>query len=281
MILGLSGRIWRWLFHEQGSTRPLGLFRIALVLLLWTRFGPEMTLWMAGDSVQAVFGVAFFILTGFVLIGLYTRRAMALLAAVMALVYFHFGQHLGHIPWTHHHVYLLFISTLITALGPCDRSFSLDRLRRIRTGRAAPETGPLTANRLMILQLAAIYLWTAFDKTNVTFLFGTRLDQILHFHYQGTFAEPLLLWAPLVTAVAVLVVLVEYYLGIAILLGKWIASVMVLGVVLHASFYFLLPVQTFSATMVAMYVFLFRPQAVHVTIDTLIAGSTGGRESRP
>lgn len=269
-----------WLLGEEGSTRPLGLFRIILVMLLWARLADELAFWNVRSLDDAITGAAFFILTPLALVGWHTRRVMTLLSAVMALVYFHLGQNLGHLPFTHHHVYLLFMSTLLCALGPCDRSFSLDRWITVRAGREQIEQGPLTANRLLILQLAAVYFWTAFDKTNWIFLSGVRLNQILHLHYSDTFFEPFLLWPPLVISLSVVVVVVEYFLAVAVLLRRWLILVCVLGVMLHGMFYLLLPVQTFSVTMLAIYLMLFNPQSVHDACDRVLAVRGGVNRSR-
>ena len=260
-----------WLWSGQGSTRPLGLFRILLILLLWSRFAADVALWNAAGPAEMLLGLTFFVLTGMALVGWQTRRVMALLAAVMALMYFHFGLNLGHVPWTHHHVYLLFICTLLCALGPCGRSFSLDRWLSVRAGTAGPEQGALLANRLFQLQLAAVYFWTAVDKTNADFLSGARLDQILHFHYDGSFLAPVILWTPLVIGAAVAVVIVEYFLAIGILLRRWLPAVFFFGFALHLTFYYLLPVSTFSLTMMAMYLFLLPPERVHDFFDRLLA----------
>lgn len=260
-----------WLLDAHGSTRPLGLFRILLVLLLWARLADELAVWNQETWAQAGLGVAFFLLTTMALIGWHTRRAMVLLAGVMVLVHFDPGLFAGHAPFQHHHVYLLMAATILCALGPCDRSFSLDRVLALRRGQARPEQGPLLVNRLLLLQLAAVYFWGAVDKTNAVFLSGVRLDQVLHFHYHESFLEPLVLWGPGVVAASVLVVVVEYFLAIAILLGRWPRVVLTLAVLLHGAFYILLPVQTFSLTMLAMYLFLVSPECVHRAVQQLVA----------
>lgn len=262
------------LLHSVGSTRPLGLFRILLIMLLWSRFASDMALWSAQSISDLVLGLSFFTLTGFVLVGWHTRRAIALLAAILALIYFHYGINRGHAPWVHHHVYLLLVCTLFCALGPCDRSFSVDRWLAMRAGAAQPESGSLLANRLLQIQLAAVYFWTAVDKTNADFLSGMRLDQILHFHYDGSFLAPVLLWTPLVVGAAVAVVVVEYFLAIGILFRRWLRAVFFLGFSLHILFYYLLPVSTFSLTMMAMYLLIVPAQRVHVVFDQLVAPSS-------
>ncbi len=260
-----------WLLDAEGSTRPLGLFRVLLILLLWARFAQEMALWNQETPAQAALGAAFFILTTLALVGWHTRRAMVLLAGVLALVHYNIGLHGGYAPFTHHHVYLLMVCTVLCAMGPCERSFSLDRVLALRRGQARPEQGSLLANRLLLLQLMAVYFWTAVDKTNMAFLSGVRLDQVLHFHYYESFLAPFVLWGPGIVAASILVVVVEYFLAIGILLGRWQRLVLGLAVVLHGVFYVLLPVQTFSLTMLALYLFVVSPDRVHRVVHLLVA----------
>lgn len=266
-------RFNEWLLEARGSTRPLALFRIMLIFLLWSRFAADVSLWNAENAADLALGAAFFGLTMAALVGWQTNRTLTLLAAVLALIHFHFGLNQGYWPWTHHHVYLLFISTALCALGPAGKSFSMDRWLALKQGKAPSETGSLTANRLLQLQLAAIYFWTAFDKTNEHFFSGIRLDQILHFHYYGTFLEPVILWSPLIVTASITVVVVEYFLAFAILLEKWLPIVFLLGLGLHATFYYLLPVDTFSLTMMTMYLFLLPSNQVHRFIDKMVHGT--------
>lgn len=265
----------RWLLDAQGSTRPLGLFRILLILLLWARLADELAVWAQETLAQAALGVAFFVLTAVALVGWHTRHAMALLACVLVLIHYDPGVYDGYAPFTHHHIYLLMAATILCALGPCDRSFSVDRVLALRRGQGAPERGSLLVNRLLLLQLAAVYFWGAVDKTNMAFLSGVRLDQILHFHYHESFLEAVMLWGPGIVAASVLVVVVEYFLAIAILLGRWQRLVLALAVVLHGAFYILLPVQTFSVTMLALFLFVVHPDRVHRTVDLVVAQADG------
>lgn len=258
------------LLEQSGSTRPIAAFRILLMLLLWSRFAGDLTLWNAGGTSEVLLGLAFFTLTGASLIGWQTRRAMALLAAVMALMYFHFGIHLGRQPWTHHHVYLLVICTVLCAIGPSERSFSLDRWLAVRANRPTRELGSLTANHLIRLQLASVYFWTAIDKSNFDFLSSARLDQILHFHYNGTPMEVILLWPPLIFLLSVTVVIIEYFLAFAILIQRYTKPVFLIGFSLHLLFYYVLPVSTFSLTMMIMYIMLIPSQHFHPFFDQML-----------
>lgn len=265
-----------WLLDNQGSTRPIALFRIALVLLVWTRFASDLALWSAVSWSEALFSLLFFTSSTAALVGFHTRWAMGVLTAVLALVYFRLGLGFGYQPWTHHHVYLLFICTFLTTLGPCDKSLSLDRMRALSRGSAWEEQGSLTANRLILLQLAAIYFWTAIDKSNPTFLSGLRLEQIMAFHYADAPFGGIFLAKPLIVAAAISVVIIEYALAAMVLLRKPLMPVFLIGFSLHGLFFVLLPVNTFSLTMLAMYIFLPPASTVHNWSSKFV-----GNECRP
>jgi hypothetical protein len=144
-------------------------------------------------------------------------------------------------------------------------------LRRAeRTGEAPPpEHGRLWALRLIGLQLSAIYFWAAFDKTDWAFLSGQRLEQTLIWVHSGRPLEEWLLWAPFLVAASVAVVVLEYALAFAIHVRRWLWFVLPIGIMLHAAFYLLLPVDTYSITMVALYLALLDPNAVHRCLDRM------------
>ena len=98
--------------------------------------------------------------------------------------------------WAHHHVYLLAVACLLLAMTDCGRSYSIDRLRAVNAaGRAQPmrddplEYGSLLGQRLIALQLSAMYFWTAIDKTDRAFLSGERLEQTFTWIYSGRALE--------------------------------------------------------------------------------------------
>lgn len=244
-----------WLLHGRGSTRPIAVFRILLVFLVWARLSEELTLWSAQSAAEAAVGFGLLLFGSMVLVGFRTRQAMTCLAVLLGVVYFYFGLFVDRYPYQHHHIYLLFICSALTACGPCDKSFSLDSSLARKEGREVDETGSLTASRLLVIQLASVYFWGAIDKSNVTFLSGLRLEQILYLHYYETVWADFLLHRPLIVFASNTVIVIEYVLPLLLLTGRCPRLTIAIAVVLHGAFYFLLPVQTFSATMLAMYIF--------------------------
>jgi hypothetical protein len=81
--------------------------------------------------------------------------------------------------------------------------------------------------------------------------------------------EPLISLGAVLSALAVTVVAVEYFLAFAIFVRRWQAFVLPMGLALHAAFYVLLPVNTYSATMMVLYLALLDPDAVHRFLDRI------------
>lgn len=260
------------LLRREASTRSAALLRICLVLLLWARFAESLTL---PRTPSVALSAAFFAATALLLVGLWTRLAAAATAATMLALYFGFGVAQGVHAWVHHHHYLLVVAALLVALTPCGRSYALDRWLELRAGRPAPERGPAWALRLVTLQLAAIYLWSAYDKTSAAFLSGARLEQIGMYYYWGSDPPSSPGFHACAAIAASLVVLLEAALGLMFLSGRTARWLLAAGALLHALLYVSLPVGTFSATMIALYLAALDPDAVHRALDRL-AGRPAG-----
>ena len=256
----------------EGSTRPAALIRIGLAALALIRFGNELSLFNANNAAGAVIGVAFFLIAGAALVGLRARLAIGALGVLIFGLYALAFAGNGHPTWSHHHVYLLAISCVFLSLTDCGRSYALDRwlaLRAAGPGQAPAEHGRLWGQRLILLQLSALYFWTAVDKTDRAFLSGERLEQTFVWVYSGRFLELLLAWPLLLAVLAIAVVVVEYWLAVALLIDRWRRWAIPVGLSLHATFYLLLPVNTYSATAMVLYLALLDPAAVHRFLDRI------------
>jgi hypothetical protein len=276
LISMVSARVadfMRWGADARGSTRPLGLMRIAIATIVFVRFGNELSLYQ-GDSLSFVLlGLAFFGLTSMMLVGYMAQAACAGVAVTLMMMHFIMGRMYGHAGWSSHHIYILVVSVSLLALSPCGRSFSWDRYRALAQAQDGhnipPEYGDLWPQRLIALQLAALYFWTAVDKTNWLFLSGQRLEQAFTWPYTGRALEPLISLGAILPVLAIIVVVVEYVLAFAIFVRRWQAFVLPMGLALHAAFYVLLPVNTYSATMMVLYLALLDPDAVHRFLDRI------------
>jgi hypothetical protein len=264
----------RWGADAQGSTRPLGLMRIAIATIVFVRFANEVSLYQ-GDSLSFVLlGVVFFGLTSMMLVGCKAQASCAGVAVTLMTMHFYMGKIHGYPGWSSHHIYILVVSVSLLALSPCGRSFSWDRYRALAQARDAdgvpPEYGELWPQRLIALQLAALYFWAAVDKTNWSFLSGQRLEEAFIWSFTGRALEPLISLGAILAALSIIVVVVEYFLAFAIFVRRWQAFVLPLGLALHAAFYVMLPVNTYSATVMVLYLALLDPEAVHRFLDRMI-----------
>lgn len=259
----------RWDLAGEGSTRAVGLLRIALALIIWVRYGREVALYANHEWWTLPLAAVFFMLTTLMLLGVRARASVAGVAAMLVVFYFVIGIG-GYRPiWYGHHTYILMAATCLLALTPCGRSYSWDRFAALGRGEAAPETGPLWAQNLIVLQMASLYLWTAYDKTGWHFLSGDRLEAIFMWAHAGRPFEFFHQIPHMAMSAAVIVTVVEYFLAVAILIRRlhWIAVPM--GLLLHASFYVILPVNTYSITMMALYLAVISPGAFHRFIDRM------------
>ena len=264
----------QWGADAQGSTRPLGLMRIAIATIVFVRFANEVSLYQ-GDSLSFVLlGLVFFGLTSMMLVGFKAQASCAGVALTLMTMHFYMGKVHGYPGWSSHHIYILVVSVSLLALSPCGRSFSWDRYRALAQAQDAhdipPEHGDLWPQRLIALQLAALYFWAAVDKTNWSFLSGQRLEEAFIWSFTGRALEPLISLGAILAVLSVIVVVVEYFLAFAIFVRRWRMFVLPLGLALHAAFYVLLPVNTYSATVMVLYLALLDPDAVHRFLDRMI-----------
>jgi hypothetical protein len=263
----------RWGADAQGSTRPLGLMRIALAVLVFARFGNEVSFYQGDSMAFVLLGLALFAFTSMMLVGYKAEAGCAAVAITLMTMHFYMGRLNAYPGWASHHIYLLIVSISLLALSPCGRSFSWDRYRALCRAQDArdvpPEYGELWPQRLIALQLGALYFWTAVDKTDWSFLSGERLEQAFTWAYAGRALEPLISLGPVLVALSIIVVIVEYFLAFAIFIRRWQIWVLPLGLALHAAFYVLLPVNTYSATMMVLYLALLDPDDVHRFIDRI------------
>lgn len=254
----------RTLLLEEGSTRTSGLLRIALALLLWTRWGTEVAPFFDASPPRLALGVAFYASTTAMLLGLYSRASTAAAGAVAMVMVHGFGP-AGVEPWTHHHTAYLALATCLAALAPVGHSYSLDKWR---LGDALPERAPLWGLRMVALHVSVVYFWTAVDKSFPAFLAGDRLEMALHQLYLGSDPAPTGV-AALVALASVLTVALEYLLVVALWVRRWQWWSIPLGLALHALFFVWIPVGTFSATVFACYLAFLDADAAHRVIDRI------------
>lgn len=268
-------RFFDWLLWSEGSTRTVALIRIGLVALLWDRLAAEFLLYRADDAVELAVSLGFFLATGLLFVGLWTRFAAALNAVVMLTMFVFLGHVRDVEPYRHHHVFLLVASSVLLAFTPCGRSFSLDRAWALYRqhgggGAAPPERGPLYGQRLLAMQISAVYLWAAWDKLTPGFLSGERLQHILIDRYFTSDPVTLSGFAAFCTFGAISTVVIEGGLAVGLWIRRIQLPVMVVGALFHAMLFVMLPVGPFTLNMILLYLAFLDPGVVHRAIDRMV-----------
>lgn len=272
LMHAIAARFVDWAVGTEGSSRSSALIRIGLAILFWSRWAGELLLYRDQSPVGLFLAVNFFLATVLLFIGYHSRIAAAWAGAVGLVMYHYFGFQLGREPWTHHHAYLLAVAALLIALTPCGRSYSLDRyltvMRAERAGLPPPaERGNLWGLRLIVVQLSVLYFFAAFDKTSYAFLSGARLEAIFLWYYAGSDYPVGLAWPATIMSPAV--VALEYCLAFGLPFHRSRCYLVLPGLAFHAIIYLTLPVYTFSATMVLLYLAYFDADAVDKVIARL------------
>ena len=270
----LFRRVFAWCVLTEGSSRSSALIRIFLVLIVWTRWGSELVLFRNLETpARLVLSLSYFASTTMMLLGVFSRTSTMWVGLTTLTMYYHFGVVLGREPWTHHHTYLLAIGAFLCAFTPCGRSYSLDRwwaLRRAEKAGLPPprEWGNLWGLRLIAIQLSLVYFYSAYNKTP-GFFDGDRMEGFLLRYYLGS---DLPRWPGFHEMMAVIgtgTVLLEYALAVGMLFAVTRRWLVIPGLLLHAGFYVLLPIVTFSATMFLLYLAYFDADTIHRVIDRL------------
>ncbi len=281
----MIARAWnRWWYADTGAG-PLGLTRIAIgllvlayIALLW----PERALWFTErgllpvaasdlfnernghvprlDIVHGIstlhglnvffgaFAVAALLLT----LGLGTRLgALATWACLLSL-------HNRNVPIHNSGDIVMMVMVAYMALAPSGAACSLDRLIRIRRGREGETPPPIIpwAQRLMQLQIAAVYLCTSLSKlTGSQWRSGMAAYYPLHLPDSARFPVP---WADanhlwlihLLTWGAIAIELALWTLVWVPRLRLWVLGA---GILLHLGIEYSLNIPLFSALMIASY----------------------------
>lgn len=265
-------RLFHFLVLAEGSTRPAALLRIGLVGLLWTKWGSDWLLYLAKPSDQMLIGASFYLSTFFLLFGIFTRVSAAWTALTMLGVYYWIGHHEGVEPYIHHHTGLLVLGSVLLALMPSGRSYSVDRwwaLRRAdRMNLPRPlEHGPLWGQRLLALQVSVLYLATSYDKLNPAFLSGERLEHQYMSLYVGSDYPTWSAFSLVAQVLAVATIALEAALGIGLWWPRARLVLIPIGILFHGLLFVSLPVGTFSCTMWLYYLAFLNPDAVHRFLD--------------
>lgn len=267
----LMDRLWSALDRE-GSMRSAALIRMGLAAICWDRFADEMILWETWQHTdRMVLGLLFLWSTTFLFFGWFTRVANAVLAFVLLAQLYYLGLWLDIEPYRHHHTTILaYAVTWLLAL-PSGRSYSVDRWLAVRRAERdgvapPPETGPTWGLMLLGLQISVVYFFGAWDKTY--WAYGERMEQIFQYAYFGSEA-PGAWFVPSLAFLGLATVVLEYALCFGLWVKRWQWWLVPSGILLHAIIFVALPVKTFSATMLLLYLAYVDPDRVHGWLERL------------
>lgn len=270
-MMGVLSRIADRVARGQASTRSIALVRIGVPLLLWSRFGSDFGFFTRPfGPLRSTLSALFFLSTTAMLVGFFARLASLAAGLVLTAVIALAARGEASEAFLHHHVALLLIASYLLALSPCDRSLSIDRIRARTHGGPPPERGPLYTLYLFRAQIVVIYLLAAVDKTNVAFLSGERMQHYAYYFYFGSAEITHPLFPVLCQLLAVSTVLLEYALGLFLLVPRAQRVLIPLGLAFHAALYVLVPVHTFSLTMALLYLTVLEPERVHRALGELL-----------
>jgi hypothetical protein len=271
---GRLSRLYEAIVGFEGSTRPVALLRIAFPLLVYAEYADQLLLLRDERLVVRAIGLMVLASATMMLVGWKSRLATAWTAFSLSTLFVGVGRYYDREYFTHHHSFLLLLSVWILALTPCGASYSIDRWRAVKRaaeeGKPAPaERGALWAQRLLCVNLSTVYLWAAYDKLTPGFLGGGRMEN-LFMRYYGTSDYPTF---PGFHALCLLVAYGTVATEIALVFALWFRRTqryaMLVGIAFHVGLYLTLPVATFSALVISLYLAYFDPDAVHRAIDAL------------
>ncbi len=263
---------------REGPTDIVALLGIGLALIIWTRWGMQMGYFWRPHPEIWLMDTVFFIASTAMLLGFWSRVSTAVTAATLFVGWLYFvPEHGMKDEFEHHHTRILMSVTAILALTPCGHSWSLDRWLAVRNARAShrelPSThGPLWAVDLIAIQVSTTYLWSAWDKSQWAFLSGERIENMLVKWY--FFDYPY--WLPGFHEVCMLgawvVLIIEYVWPFALFVPRWQGFTFPVGFLLHGMFFVVLPVSTFTCTMMLLYLAYLKPEVVRNVLADITDG---------
>lgn len=257
--------------RARGSTRALGLMRMGVVMILWTRFAiPLAPMEFHDDAGQLATSFVFYVSSWLVFAGLWTRATSVVLAAVVTLIRLYYGHHLGLAVPTGPHPWLVVV---LMALVPTGGSFSVDGWLLVRKARKEgrpppPERGDLWGTWSFVVALSTIYWFAAYDKLNAGWFAGARIERLWISQYG---ASDDLARYPIIHVVSVAIAYLTVIVELALAFGIWFRRtrpvVLLLGLVMHLCMWFVLAVWPFTPMVLLSYLAVIDPDRFHRLLD--------------
>jgi hypothetical protein len=263
----------------SGSTRQVALMRISLATVLWASWGYPFILHFDLHPDRVLLALSFYLASLLLFVGRWTRFATVWVAVTLGVALWHLGEADASTIWSKQHRQLTFVMTLLLALTPSGKSFSLDRWRSIRRARAdkrpiPAEAGPLwgvVGIRLfagLVLAFTTLWLlqsdWISGVYVEAAFFDGQGAELSARLGSRG--------WA---RALAALLVGAHLFTAVGVWFRRTRTHAVVTGTATYALIFILTPLDTL-ALVVAWLLFSFLPaDGVHRTIDRLHAHDPG------
>ena len=260
-----------WAIGTIGSSRSSALIRIGLVFIIWARFAADQQFFVNQLGWRTIFSVLFYLSTLGMLIGYMTRLCTFIVGLLVFVIYDYFGLFLGEMQVSSH-MYWLGIAPLLLTLTPCGKSYSLDRWFAVQQAAKKKYTPPLEQGnlwglRLIVIQLSMMYFWTALDKLQADFISGDRLEATFMLFYNNIVNVEQVYWGFIL--LALIIITLEFALAFGMPFSRTRRYLVIPGLSMHALFYALLPVKTYSVTIMLLYLAYFDANIVHRIIDEM------------
>ena len=267
----LWSRFTDWGVGTIGSSRSSALIRIGLVFIIWARFAANQLPLYHEFGWRTVFSILFYFFTVAMLIGYKSKISTFVVGVLVMFIYRYFWLMLGEVQVSSH-MYLIGMAALLCALTPCGESYSLDRWLAVRRAWQSghtppPEQGNLWGLRLIVVQLTMMYFWSAINKIQPDFASGDRLEAIFMFFYPNLVDVTAHSW--FFVALSWIVIVLEFSSAFGMPFRQTRRYLVIPGLLLHSVFYIMLPVRTFSVTVILLYLAYFNANEVHRIIDEL------------
>jgi len=269
---------WAWIVDNtvayEGSTRGAAIIRILFPFIIWSRWaGDHLFYKTVDDPIHLLFAVGFFLGGALMVVGLFTRVSVGVMALTMSAWHLYFGHELGM------QKALMSVNLWTPVVGlfftDCGRSLSVDRWLAVRRAKARgepppSERGSLWGLRLIAWQVTMMYFWGAFDKTDAQWLAGERMERYwMNFYGSSDYPS----WPGarlLLLSSAIGTVVLEYALAVGLWFEKPRRWLWLPGVLMHFSMYIFLPAFQITWQMILCYLAFIPGDRAHDFIDELL-----------
>ncbi len=284
---------WNRFWFAEGNTFSLGVFRVLFALcLLWEI---PVTRAKSVSGIEGGFHLPYFPFINplpaetyhtfhewqyffaiLLLLGLIPRIASGALFLLQGYVFFTDQLHFRN------HPYLFLLVLLILVFAPSGESLSAKSFFRwmqqgeARVGAIVGSIAPLTAQRLIQVQVSIVYFYAALHKLTPEYLSGQVLADQMADNTYGLSSDPSFWLIP-----AVATVLLELGLAFVLWIPRWRGIAMLIAIPFHLTIAVLMDIGIFSAAMIATFVLFLDPD----TLPRLVArmrdrSKANGRQGR-